>query len=119
MPFIVIEASEGNVIEVQVSGKLTKEAYKTFLPINEHKIETEGKVRMLVILQDFHGWEIDALWEELKFDIRHFRDIEKLAIVGDSLWERGMAAFCQPFTSATVKYFDVSDLNGARAWVAA
>lgn len=119
MPVIVVEKSAGNVIEVQVTGKLTKEAYETFVPVNERKIRTEGKVRMLVILQDFHGWEMDALWEELKFDIRHFRDIEKLAIVGDSAWERGMATFCKPFTRATVEYFDISKVDEARAWVAA
>lgn len=119
MPIIVVEKSAGNVIEVQVSGKLTKEAYETFVPVNERKIETEGKVRMLVILQDFHGWEMNALWEEIKFDVRHFRDIEKLAIVGDSAWEKGVASFCKRFTNAAIEYFDISKIDEARAWIAA
>jgi len=27
----------------------------------------------------FHGWDAGALWEDIKFDIKHFGDIERLA----------------------------------------
>ena len=59
----------------------------------------------------------DALWEDIKFDVKHFRDIERLAMVGDSKWEAGMAVFCKPFTSAKIKYFDVSKVDDAREWI--
>ena len=51
-------------------------------------------------------------------DIKHFKDIERLAIVGDKKWEHGMAMFCKPFTTAKVKYFDQSDIEQARTWLA-
>ena len=57
------------------------------------------------------------MWEDLKFDYKHFRDIEKLAIVGESKWEQGMATFCKPFTSAKIQYFDHEKLDEAIAWV--
>jgi phosphoketolase len=41
-------------------------------------------------LTGFHGWEAGALWDEIKLDIRHFADIERLAVVGDKKWEHGM-----------------------------
>jgi hypothetical protein len=28
-----------------------------------------------------------------------------------------MAVFCKPFTTAKIKYFDVSELDAARAWL--
>ncbi|MCG8511193.1 MAG: STAS/SEC14 domain-containing protein, partial [Rhodospirillales bacterium] len=65
------------------------------------------------------GWTMSALWDDLKFDLKHFNDIERLAMVGDRKWEQGMAAFCKPFTTATVRYFDVKDMDDARQWVAA
>ncbi|NOX98730.1 MAG: STAS/SEC14 domain-containing protein [Verrucomicrobia bacterium] len=55
----------------------------------------------------------------MKFDIKHWKDIEKLAIIGESKWEAGMAAFCKPFTSAKIKYFEQSNLEGAREWIVA
>ena len=40
--------------------------------------------RVLFDMTDFEGWESGAMWEEIKFDLRHFADIERLAVVGDT-----------------------------------
>lgn len=111
-------ASSGNVLEVQATGKLTKDFYETFVPAVEKQIADSGKVRILFVMHDFHGWTAGALWEDTKFDIKHWNDIERLAIVGETKWEKGMATFCKPFTSAKVKYFDHAQLDEARAWIA-
>jgi len=112
------EVQQGNLLEVRISGKLDRAAYDLFTPSVERQIEEYGKVRILVELQDFHGWDVAALWEDIKFDAKHFNDIEKLAIVGDRRWERGMAVFCKPFTTASVRYFDESEIDAARLWLA-
>ncbi|QDT15728.1 SpoIIAA family protein [Alienimonas californiensis] len=117
MSYHVTEDPDGNVLEVRVSGTLSAEAYDRFVPQTEALIEKYGKVRMLVELRDFHGWDAGALWKDVKFDLKHFNDLERLAIVGDSKWEKGMSAFCKPFTTATVKYFDTSELAAAKAWI--
>jgi len=75
------------------------------------------QVRVLFDMTDFHGWEAGALWEDTKFAIKHFADIEKLAMVGEAKWQRGMATFCKPFTKATVRYFDHADAAKAREWL--
>ena len=49
--------------------------------------------------------------------MKHFRDIERLAVVGETKWEAGMAAFCKPFTSATIKYFDHTKAAEAKTWL--
>ncbi len=66
---------------------------------------------------DFHGWTASALWQDIRFDLSHFRDIEKLAMVGDKAWKRGMATFCRPFTTAKIRYFDKNQMNQALAWI--
>lgn len=119
MSFNIIEHAQGKIIEVQLSGKLSKEAYEAFVPLTEAKIKEFGKVRMLVVMHDFHGWDAGALWADLKFDVKHHSHIERLAIVGESKWEQGMAAFCKPFTSAKIEYFDVARLEEARQWIQA
>ena len=110
--------ASGNVLEVAVTGKLTTEAYQKLVPVVDKQIKDHGKLRILFVMRDFHGWTAGALWEDTKFDLKHWRDIERLAIVGETKWEQGMATFCKPFTTAKIKYFDESQLDAARAWVA-
>lgn len=117
MSFSVTESMEGKLIEVEITGTLTKEAYQEFVPMTEAAIKKHGRVRMLVVMHDFHGWTAGALWEDLKFDYKHFSHIERLAIVGETKWEHGMAIFCKPFTVALIKYFDRAQLEDARAWI--
>jgi SpoIIAA-like len=109
--------SVGRVLEVRVTGKLTKEAYQKFVPAVDAQIKQYGKLRILFIMRDFHGWTAGAMWEDLKFDLKHWKDIERLAIVGDKKWEKGMAAFCKPFTKATIRYFDAAQIEEARQWL--
>jgi len=113
----VNESAGGKVLSIAASGKLTKEDYEQFVPRVESLIQQHGKLRILLQMHDFHGWEASALWEDIKFDVKHFRDIERLALLGDSKWEKGMAVFCKPFTTATVKYFDTSKADEARQWI--
>lgn len=107
-----------NILAVHVTGKLEKVDYEQFVPTVEDAIKQYGKIRILFDMHDFHGWSAGALWEDVKFDLKHFADIERLALVGDKAWEKGMAAFCKPFTTAKVKYFDRSEFEAARDWIA-
>jgi len=107
----------GRVLEVHVSGKLTKEAYQQFVPAVDAQIREQGKLRILFVMKDFHGWTAGAVWEDLKFDLKHWKDIERLAIVGDKKWEQGMVTFCKPFTKAEIRYFDMAQLEDARQWL--
>ncbi len=109
--------SDEVVLTVKLSGKLVKADYERFVPEIERLIDKHGKVRMLCEMHDFHGWDLGALWEDFKFDLKHFADIERVALVGDRAWEHGMAVFCKPFTRAKVRYFDVSEADQASAWV--
>lgn len=117
MLFEITKTTVGNVVEVQATGKLTKEAYETFVPMTEKKIAEHGKIRILFVMHGFHGWSAGAAWEDFKFDLKHFNDIERLAIVGETKWEKGMSVFCRPFTTAKIKYFDHTDIDKAREWI--
>lgn len=114
-PITITEA--GKILEIHVTGKLEKNDYERFLPRIESLIRAHGKVRMLLYLHEFRGWTVGALWKDIKFDMRHFNDIERLAIVGESKWQEGMAVFCKPFTTAEIKYFDHDQLPAARQWI--
>ncbi|MEO8350095.1 MAG: STAS/SEC14 domain-containing protein [Chthoniobacteraceae bacterium] len=110
--------STERVLGFKLSGKLHDEDYQHFVPALEAAIQKHGKVRMLAHFEDFHGWDLHALWDDTKFSTKHCTDIEKLALVGDKSWEKWMAVVCKPFTMAKVEYFDVADIDRAWAWLA-
>lgn len=118
MPLTLLEGPRADTLHVQASGKLTREDYKEFSPQVEEKIRRHGKIRVLFVMEDFHGWTAGALWEDTKFDLSHFSDIERLALVGEKRWEKMMASFCKPFTKAKIRYFDLADRAEAERWLA-
>ncbi len=117
MALELIPAGADNVLIVRLSGKLTGADYKQFVPVIEQAIARYGKLRLLVEMHDFHGWDADALWQDVKFDFKHFNDIERLAMVGETTWQHWMATICKPFTTAKVRYFEPGDIDAARQWV--
>lgn len=117
MPIQLKEENGGRILVVYVSGKLAKADYAHFVPAFERLVLLHGKLRVLFDMTGFHGWDAAAFWEDIKFDLKHFADIERLAMVGDKAWQHRMAMFCQPFTKATVRYFDRADTAEARNWL--
>ena len=111
------EINDGKVLEIHLTGKLVKADYAQFVPAVEEAVEKHGKIRILVEMHNFHGWTAGALWQDIKFDAKHFRDIERVAMVGEKHWQRGMAAFCKPFTAAEIRYFERPVIEKARAWL--
>ena len=87
------------------------------MPEFERLLRLYGKLRVLFDMTGLHGWDAGAAWEDLKFDLKHFGDIERLAMVGDKKWQHGIATFFKPFTKATARYFDQADVAAARHWL--
>jgi hypothetical protein len=117
MPIQYSEEDGGKVLILHVTGKLVKADYGQFVSEFERLVRKHGKLRVLFNMAGFHGWDAGAAWEDFKFDIKHFADIERLAMVGDKKWQHGMAMFFKPFTKATSRYFDLSEIAEARKWL--
>lgn len=117
MPIQYSEKQDGKELEIRVSGRIVKEDYETFVPLIDRLVAQHGKIRMLMEMHDFHGWTLGAAWEDTKFAMHHFHDIERLAIVGETKWQEAMAIFCKPFTKAEVRFFDSSTAEQARTWL--
>jgi hypothetical protein len=117
MAIKLVETNDGQVLEVQVTDKLAHEDYQHFVPEFERLVNKHGKIRVLFEMSRFHGWETKALWDDIRFDLKHFNDIERLAMVGEKKWQKWLAAFCVPFTTAAIRYFDHDQTDAARAWL--
>ena len=130
------EEINGNVLEVDLHGKLTHEDYERFVPETDRLISRHGKIRLLVVMHDFHGWNAGAVLDAIQWNHRHFRQIERLAIAGDETleggdacgafdltfsrklhWQKWLTKFCRRFTSAQVRYFTLDHLDEAQEWL--
>jgi hypothetical protein len=109
--------SSHKVLGFKMSGKLHDEDYKKFVPVIDAAVAKEGKIRLLAQFQDFHGWDLHALWYDIKFSTKHCLDIERIALVGEKAWQGWMAKVCKPFTMAKIKYFAISEIESAKAWL--
>jgi hypothetical protein len=118
MAIALKENPEGKLLEVVASGKLSADDYENFEPAVEALIEQVGKINVLFIMHDFHGWDLGAVWEDIKFATKHCTDIHKIAMVGESDWEKWMSTICKPFTMSSIKYFEAGQEAEARQWLA-
>jgi hypothetical protein len=112
------EIEDRGVLEVQLTGTLVREDYKELAPTMERMVKQHLNFRLFVVMHEFHGWTGAAMWEDFKLGAKHFNDIERLAMVGETKWEKFMTAFCKPFTRAKVRYFDHTKVDEARVWLA-
>ena len=117
MPIQLKEENDGKILVVHVKGKLVKADYEHFVPEFERLVQQHGKQRVMFDMTGLHGWDVGAAWEDVKLDIEHFADIDRLAMVGDKKWQHGMEMFFKPFTKAMTRYFDHADAAEARKWL--
>jgi hypothetical protein len=117
MPIELKEENAGKSIVIHVSGKLAKTDYPDFVSEFERLVRQHGKLRVLFDMTGLQGWDVGAAWEDIKFEIKHFADIERLAMVGEKKWQHSMAVFFKLFAKATVRYFDRPDAAEARKWL--
>jgi len=107
-----------SIVKLVVKGKLDKQDYDAFVPQLDWLIEKNGKISMLVELVNFKGWTASALWEDTKFALKHFSDIEKMAVTGEGRqWQKNLTTFLKPFTRAEVRYFESGDERDAMQWL--
>ena len=113
----LLEESIGDLVALRISGHVDKTDYDVMLPLLEEKIKQHGKIKVYTELQEVEDYTLKALWEDVKFDIRHAADFKKAAIVGDQKWLDMLAILASPFTSAEIKYFNFSDRDKAMSWI--
>lgn len=111
------DAAHSSVLHMSINGTLERSDYDQFVPEIEERIHPYVKIDLLLELSDFHGSSSGAMWEVTKFGIHHFNDIRKLAVIGDRQRELCLADFTKAFTTAGVRYFDISRYQEASKWL--
>jgi hypothetical protein len=107
-----------NVLGIEVSGKVTHEDYKTFLIPTAEAMLASGPLTMLFVIgQDFTGYELEAMWDDGTFGLRHWRQFDRVAVVADHAWVRAAVTMFRPFLPAEVRLFKNAELAAAKQWI--
>lgn len=119
--FEIMANSEGKVLGVRATAKLTDRDYReVFIPALEERFQKYGQLRLLFYMdENFSGWEMGALWEDTKLDIKHKDDFEKVAIVGGPKWLEWFMKLVSPLVKAEVKKFPPDQITAAWEWLKA
>ncbi|MCH9697684.1 MAG: universal stress protein [Gammaproteobacteria bacterium] len=112
-----IPVQEGNIFAVRATGKLTHADYQAFLPELEDLISQFGTISLLIELENFSGWELSAVKDDVQFSFKHNHDFEKIALVGERSWHQWMVLMSKPFLSGEIQYFSRDDLQSAWDWL--
>ena len=108
------------IITVRVSGALKQTDWAVALRSVADLIRKHGtKVRIFVIMQDFHGIFRGGDWGDVSFQAEQDDLIERMAIVGDKKWENFAVMFAgKGLRRFPVEYFQPSEMTKALDWIA-
>jgi len=104
-------------VGLQVIGKVEPKDLEVLGAQLDLQVEQHGVIRLLVELVDFKGWTAAAIWEDARLAFRHYRDIDRVAVVGERRWEKEITTLGRLFTAADVRYFDVERREEAASWI--
>lgn len=108
----------GGPITVRLSGRLGREEFAKFQGLFLEAMKRRGKVRLLVILNDFQGWDKRDDWNDVPIHLEHDQQVEKIAVVGDTKWEDLFGAFLgKGMRKIPIRHFPPGGLETARAWL--
>ncbi len=111
--------SEGKVLVIKATEKLTVKDYEeVFIPALDDLIRKYEKCRVLMYLaEDFHGWELGAMWDDAKFGMKHSKDFDKIALVGGPKWVAWGTKIAAHFIKGQVEVYEEDKLQEALTWI--
>jgi hypothetical protein len=117
---ITVKEGLGNLNVIQISGMLRKSELDAVLAVVAKKLiaDPQLRIKLLIIVEDFKGWEGDVNWGDMSFYIEHGSKIEKIALVADKKREAELMMFMGAGIRPTpLKYFPPDQIDQARIWL--
>jgi len=116
---VEIIGNADGIVTVKVAGKLSQPEIARAQQQAIGIITRQGKIRILVIAENFQGWEGGGNWDDVSFQADHDKHIERMAVVGQKRWEDLTLIFvAKGYREFPIEYFQPDDLPKARAWLA-
>ncbi|WP_321314432.1 STAS/SEC14 domain-containing protein [Halarcobacter sp.] len=104
-------------VELAIKGNLTHVEFKSF----QEKIETlldtyeVPSINILLDITQIEGVELKALWDDLTFTMKHIKELNKIAIVGNNKLEEYSVHLVDKVFSFDLEYFE--EYDKAKTWL--
>lgn len=106
------------IIELHIRGILKRSEFVSCESEVAARIAAGERPLMLVVLENFGGWERGEDWNNLDFMFTHGEKIAKIAIVGAGTKEGEVRAFTGAgIRPSPVNFFPAGEIEQARAWL--
>jgi hypothetical protein len=116
--FKFIDGLPQNVLAIEATGTVTHQDYHDTLIPKAEAMMAKGPIRMLYVIgREFTGFELEALWDDGKFGLRHWHDFSHVAVVANQAWLRAAVNMFTPFFHGEVHIFRLSELGAAKDWI--
>jgi hypothetical protein len=109
-----------NVYVMRITGLLKKPELDAVQAEAAKVLTAEKRVKMLLLLDEFKGWEGGEEWGDMTFYAEHGDQITRIAVVGDPKYKDEFMMFLGAgIRPAPVEFFKYDQMTQARAWLAA
>ncbi len=117
---ITVKEGLGNLNVMKITGLLRKSELDAVLAEAAKKLvaDPQLRIKLLIIVEDFQGWEGNSNWGDMSFYIEHGDKIEKIALVADPKRANELMMFLGAGIRPTpLKYFPPDQIDQARIWL--
>ncbi len=115
---LAIQPEGEDIWTLQITGVLTKAEFGTLQTVAAARLGATGHVRVVILAEDFQGWEEGADWSDMTFFVEHGHQLQKIAVVADPKWKEQLLMFLGAgLRSAPVQFFPAGQKADALAWI--
>lgn len=108
----------GNLLAVELIGQVDSAAYERAASAIDAFVAAHGRIRLLVDLREFDGWQgLSALAEHLSLIRDHRHAPEKVAVVGVATWQHLAEQVFRQFLDAETRYFQGAEMESVERWL--
>lgn len=102
----------------RIGGEITREEYRQISLQIEDAIEENGTpICLLIEVRDLEGIDAGALWDDLRFSVRHWHDIEALALVAEAGQAEKWSRIGGAISPTEVRRFEPDQVHEAWEWI--
>ena len=113
----ILPSPAGNLVKLRVIGQLTKQDYDRLVPVLETHIKQHGKLKLYCEMENIQIPTLSALWQDIKFDFKHYKDFTHVAIIGEPEWMAALTKLVAPLVPAEVRVFERGEQDAAMLWL--
>ncbi|MGC9504297.1 STAS/SEC14 domain-containing protein [Baaleninema sp.] len=118
MSIELIPTKSDAAIGLSIDGKIEASDIDRISEAVEKRLQTHEKLRVYVEMKRLGGISLEALFEDLKLALKHFKDFDRKAVVCDAKWVEPAASVSNRlFPQIEVKSFPFDRQADAMNWI--